>query len=82
MQTIPFPTGKDTAFLLLVGTGEIKLRKIGTGIDLFAADADKIVPARNHLINRFLRIDILVRLVGITDTDGLAHLERPFVDTL
>ena len=80
MQAVPFSARQHAAQLFLVGSGEIEFRQISAGIDFLSSDADKLVASGYNLIDRFLRIDVFMCLVGITDAHGVAYFERAVIN--
>ena len=75
MQAVTFSTRQDTAKLLLIGSGKVESRQIGTCVDLFSSYADEFISARYYLINRFVGVNVLMGLIRIADTYGFSYLE-------
>ena len=82
MQPVPFTTGKYAATLLLVGTGEIETRHVGTRIDIPLAQPDPVRTVRNRLEHSLFRINALVLLVHVCQFHGLADSDFTAADGL
>ena len=82
MQTVTLTTREYAAGFFLIRSGEVELREVSTGVYLLTTHANELLSAGDHLINRFLGINIFVGLVGIADAYGFAYLESSLVDAL
>ena len=76
MDAIPFTSGQDTNLLLLIGPAEIEPIHIGASINFPATHFQRVMPARDFLVNGFLRIQGRAGLIDITEFHGFADTQQ------
>ena len=79
VQAVAFTTGKHSAELFLVGTGEVETGQIGARIDVASTHANQVVSTGNDLIYTLVRVDVLMLLVHVGHLYGFPYLELALV---
>src|SRR6185295_8805436 len=82
MHAIAFAARQRADLLLLVGALEVERRAIAARIDLALAEQDQFVAAGNLLPHRLLAVEIVARLVDITEMHAFADGDRALVRLL
>ena len=69
-EAVALATREHSDHFLLVGTGEVEAREIGSGIDVASAHAEALHALRDHLIDRAFGQQVVVGLVDVGHLDG------------
>ncbi len=73
MHPVPLAAGERADLLLLVGPGEVEAGHVGTRVDRAATQHNLLLPARNFLPDRLVRVEGFAALVYISQLDRAAH---------
>ena len=79
MQTVALTTGEHATEFLLIGTGEVEARQVGTGVDVPSSHADEVVTAGDYLIYTLIGIDIFMLLVYVGHLYSLSYFELALI---
>src|SRR6266700_7335193 len=82
MHTIAFAARQCADLLLLIGPLEVERGAIAARIDLALAEQDQFVAAGNLFPNGFLAVEIVARLIDVTEVHALTDGDRALVRLL
>ena len=82
LQAVALTTRERAAELALVGAREIEARDVGACVHVASTHAYGLIALRNDVVDRLLRVDVLMLLVYVGELHGLTHLKRSIIGVL